>query len=100
MSGPHFPEGWSIEALVRSHPRRKFESGNDDVDEWLKKSAFQSQKKHLTTTKVLLDEGREIAGYYTLAFSQVDFSDLPADLVKKLPRQRSPGRRDPGRRPA
>jgi ribosomal protein S18 acetylase RimI-like enzyme len=66
------------------------ESGQNDVDEWPKKSALQSQKKHLTTTKVLLDESRRIAGYYTLAFSQVDFLDLPADLVKKLPRRQLP----------
>ena len=51
---------------------------------------MQSQKRHLTTTKVLLDEEREIAGYYTLAFSQVDFLDLPADLMKKLPRRQMP----------
>lgn len=90
MSGPRFPEGWSIEVLDKSHPRRRFESGQNEVDEWLRKSAFQSQKKHLTATKVLLDEQRQIAGYYTLSFSQVDFSDLPADLVKKLPRRQLP----------
>lgn len=90
MSGPSFPAGWSIEVLEKSHPRRKFESGQNEVDEWLHKSALQSQKKHLTATKVLLDEQRQIAGYYTLAFSQVDFSDLPADLVKKLPRRQLP----------
>jgi GNAT superfamily N-acetyltransferase len=90
LSGPRFPEDWSIEVLDKSHPRRKFQSGNNDVDEWLKKSALQSQKKHLTTTKVLLDAEREIVGYYTLAFSQVDFSDLPSNLVKKLPRRQLP----------
>ncbi|MCA9264601.1 MAG: GNAT family N-acetyltransferase [Planctomycetales bacterium] len=90
MSGPRFPEGWSIEGLKKSHPRRKFESGQNEVDEWLKKSAFQSQKKHLTTTKVLLDDQRQIVGYYTLAFSQIDFSDLPAELTKTLPRRHLP----------
>jgi GNAT superfamily N-acetyltransferase len=90
LSGPRFPEGWSIENLDKSHPRRKFNSGNSDVDEWLTKSALQSQKKRLTTTKVLLDEMRQIVGYYSLAFSEVDFSDLPAELVKKLPRRQLP----------
>ena len=90
MSGTRFPDDWSIEALDKSHPRRNFESGNSDVDQWLKKSALQSQKKHLTATKVLLDEQRVIVGYYTLAFSQVDFSELPRDLVKKLPRRQLP----------
>ncbi|XZE17663.1 GNAT family N-acetyltransferase [Pirellulaceae bacterium SH449] len=90
MSGPRFSEGWSIEILDKSHPRQKFKSGNDSVDAWLKKSALQSQQKHLTTSKVLLDNERIIAGYYSLAFSQVDFSDLPADVVKKLPRRQLP----------
>ncbi len=90
MSGPRFPEGWSIEVLDKSHQRAKFQSGNGEVDDWLKKSALQSQKKHLTTSKVLLDEDRKIAGYYSLAFSQIDFSDLPLDLAKKLPRRQLP----------
>lgn len=90
MSGPRFPEGWSIEVLDKSHPRAKFQSGNGEVDDWVKKSALQSQKKHLTTSKVLLDENGNIAGYYSLAFSQIDFSDLPADLAKKLPRRQLP----------
>ena len=47
MSGPRSPEGWSIEVLDKSHSRQKFDSGSHEVDEWLKKSALQSQKKHL-----------------------------------------------------
>ncbi len=41
-------------------------------------------------TKVLLDLDEWIAGYYTLATGQVDFSDLPAELAKKLPRRSLP----------
>lgn len=82
--------GLKVFGSLESHPSRKFKSGNDDVDGWLKKLALQSQKKHLTTSKVLLDDERNIAGYYSLSFSQIDFSDLPADLAKKLPRQQLP----------
>jgi len=35
--------------------------------------------------RVLVDEQDHIAGFYTLATGQVDFGDLPPDLVKKLP---------------
>jgi ribosomal protein S18 acetylase RimI-like enzyme len=90
LSGPRFPEGWSIEVLDKSHPRQKFDSGNYDVDAWFRKSALQSQTKQLTTSKVLLDDTRTIAGYYSLAFSQIDFSDLPPELAKKLPRRQLP----------
>ncbi len=48
----------------------------------LKKSALQSQAKHLTTSKVLLDEARTIAGFYSLAFSQVEFLGLAAELTQ------------------
>ena len=41
-------------------------------------------------TRVLLDEQNRIAGFYTLATGQVDFGDLPPDLVKKLPRRALP----------
>jgi GNAT superfamily N-acetyltransferase len=60
------------------------------VDDWLVTKALQNQDKHLSVTKVLLDDRRQIAGYYTLATGQIDFAELPAQLVKKLPRRRLP----------
>ncbi len=52
--------------------------------------AWQHQKKHLSVTKVLLDADGAIAGYYTLATGQVDFSDLPVDVARRLPRRTLP----------
>jgi GNAT superfamily N-acetyltransferase len=60
------------------------------VDDWLKANTWQHQKKHLSATKVLLDAGNLIAGYYTLATGQVDFADLPSDVAKPLPRRALP----------
>ena len=40
-------------------------------------------------TKVLLG-GTAIAGYYTLATGQVDFSDLPSETIRRLPRRQLP----------
>jgi GNAT superfamily N-acetyltransferase len=85
-----FPNGFRLERLARSHPRKAFASGQDDVDDWLKSKALQNQDKHLSTTKVLLDDSGTIAGYYTLATGQVDFGDLPPELAKKLPRRLLP----------
>lgn len=90
MNGVRFPDGWAIETLCKVHNRRTFDSGNDVVDQWLKQSALQSQNKHLTSTKVLLDDKRAIVGYYSLAISQIDFSDLPSEIVKTLPRRQLP----------
>ncbi|MCI0702649.1 MAG: GNAT family N-acetyltransferase [Planctomycetia bacterium] len=85
-----FPDGFRLERLAKAHPRKAFTSGQADVDDWLKTKALQNQEKHLSITKVLLDESGVIAGYYTLATGQVDFGDLPADVAKKLPRRMLP----------
>jgi GNAT superfamily N-acetyltransferase len=90
VSGVRFPEGFCLERLVRSHPRRRFRSGQAAVDDWLATKAFQHQEKHLSVTKVLLDGEGSIAGYYTLATGQVDFSDLPAEVIRGLPRRQLP----------
>lgn len=90
MNGPRFPDGFRVEGLRRDHPREAFSSGEDAVDEWLTAKALQNQEKHLSVTKVLLDEANTIAGYFTLATGQVDFGDLPAEVTKRLPRRSLP----------
>ena len=90
MSGVQFPCNWYIEPLTKSHDRPRFDSGNPPVNDWFRKSALQSQSKHLTITKVLLDDSHRIVGFYTLATSQVDFSDLPTNLLRSLPRRQLP----------
>ncbi|MEZ6081270.1 MAG: GNAT family N-acetyltransferase [Pirellulaceae bacterium] len=90
MSGVQFPIGWKIEIHSKEHNRRGFTSGNDAVDKWLKESALQSQSKHLTSTKVLVGKSNKLIGYYSLATAQIDFSDLPTDAVKSLPRRQLP----------
>jgi GNAT superfamily N-acetyltransferase len=90
VNGVRFPEGFRLEVLRREHPRRSFESGETAVDDWLHTKALQQQKKHLSVTKVLLDPAGLIGGYYTVASGQVDFGDLPADIVRTLPRRALP----------
>jgi GNAT superfamily N-acetyltransferase len=90
VSGVRFPDAFRLEHLCRDHPRKPFRCGEDQVDDWLATKALQNQEKHLSVTKVLLDEAGAIAGYYTLATGQVDFSDLPAEVTKRLPRRMLP----------
>ena len=90
MTGVRFPAGYRLERLARAHPRRSFRSGVAEVDTWLARYALQNQDKHLSSTRVLLDDAGRIAGYYTLAIGQVDFGDLPADEAKKLPKRLLP----------
>jgi GNAT superfamily N-acetyltransferase len=90
VNGVRFPDGFRLESLRREHPRRSFRSGEESVDHWLATRALQNQVKHLSVTRVLLDLEGEIAGYYTLATGQVDFSDLPAEAARHLPRRKLP----------
>lgn len=90
MSGVRFPVGYDVQALRKEHPRRGFSCGEPLVDAWLRTKALQNQEKHLSATKVLVDRDGRIAGFYTLATGQVDFSDLPTDIVRKLPRRALP----------
>ena len=87
MSGVRLPPGFHIEPLRREHPRRKFRSGEARVDQWLTGKALQHQEKHLSATKALVDDAGAVAGYYTLATGQVDFGDLPVEVVRQLPRR-------------
>ena len=88
--GVRFPDGFRLETLRRAHPRRKFRSGQDQVDVWLAARALEHQDKHLSVTRVLLDGSGAVAGYYTLATGQVDFSELPAEVIRQLPRRQLP----------
>jgi GNAT superfamily N-acetyltransferase len=90
VSGVRWPDGFRLERLARAHPRKAFASGQAQVDDWLATKALQHQQKHLSVTKVLLDEAGAVAGYYTLATGQVDFGDLPAELAARLPRRMLP----------
>jgi GNAT superfamily N-acetyltransferase len=87
VNGVRFPEGFRLKGLRREHPRKQFRSGEEAVDDWLATRALQQQDKHLSVTRVLLDEAGAIAGYYTLATGQVDFGDLPVEVTKRLPRR-------------
>jgi GNAT superfamily N-acetyltransferase len=85
-----FPAGFRVEPLRRDHARREFRCGQSEVDGWLATKALQHQSKHLSVTRALLSEDAAIAGFFTLATGQVDFSDLPEEVTKRMPRRALP----------
>ena len=90
MNGVVFPVDFSFMKLERAHPRAKFDCRQPKVDQWLRTKALRHQDKHLSVTKALLSPAGRIAGFYSLATGQVDFSDLPTEIVHKLPRRPLP----------
>ena len=71
---------------AKKHQRKNFCSGNDPLDEYLKKRLSQGVKKGLVKAYVLADEAGEVVGYYTLSSASVSWSDMPEDVAKKLPK--------------
>ena len=84
-----FPEGLRIETLSKSH-NRKFDCGSKPVNNWLRTKARQSQEKHLSTTRVLLNEQSRVVGFYTLAYGHVRMDEFPPAVAKKLPNRLIP----------
>ena len=85
-----FPAEFRCEPLRKDHPRARFDSGNHAVNEWVARRALQNQEKHLSVTQVLIAADGMLAGYYTIATGQVDFSALPQDVAKGLPKRTLP----------
>ena len=71
---------------AKKHHRKGFCSGNESLDNYLKKHLNQGVKKELVKAYVLADEQGKVLGYYTLSSSSVSWSDIPDSLAKKLPR--------------
>jgi len=85
MSFPRFSH--KIEILNDSHSRADFSCGIEALDRYLKEQANQDLRRYIATPFVLIDlDASRIAGYYTLAASSIELSDLPEDKRKKLPR--------------
>lgn len=68
---------------------RRFDCGEENLNEFLRFYAKQNDEKGLGRTFVLEDENT-ILGYYTLASAQIEFDHLPDGLSKRLPRYPAP----------
>jgi GNAT superfamily N-acetyltransferase len=76
-------EARAIEKLGRNHILDEFDCGQPDLNRWLQKHALQNQGANATQTYVGLADG-VVAGYYSLAVAQVEFTDAPERLQKGL----------------
>ena len=80
-------DGFGIVLLDKSHNRASFSCGKLPLDEYLKKHARQNDSKELTKTFVLLKgQSKDVCGYYSVRYGQVDFEELPEAERKGLPR--------------
>ena len=78
-----------IEKLHRSHKLDTFDCGQEALNRFLIRYAFQNQQAGASQTYVALAD-EEVAGYYTLVVGQVEYSDAPQRLTKGLARHPVP----------
>jgi ribosomal protein S18 acetylase RimI-like enzyme len=75
-----------VERLA-AHDRSRFNSGVTSLDNYIRERAGQYERRQMAACFVAIDtENEEVAGYFTLSATAISADDLPADIVKRLPR--------------
>lgn len=83
---------WVIERFDKSrHERAGFECGFKALDDFLKKSANQYDKRNIGRTYVAVPQTEQsVKGFYTVSTSGIGFNELPDPMSKQLPRHPVP----------
>ncbi|MCA9250877.1 MAG: GNAT family N-acetyltransferase [Phycisphaerales bacterium] len=76
-----------IESLTQERDRTTFDCGVEPLNDYFQVRVGQDMRRRVTACYVAIDNATDqIAGYYTLAAFGIVITELPPDLVKKLPR--------------
>ena len=78
-----------IDKLRRDHHVDQFDCGQEALNRFLIRYAFQSQQAEASQTYVAL-VGDEVVGFYTLVVAQIEHEDAPQRLGKGLARHPIP----------
>jgi ribosomal protein S18 acetylase RimI-like enzyme len=70
-----------------------FSSGEEKLDTYLQKYAKDNHKKGIGKTFVLINNEEHALGYYTISMASIEFSKLPKDLQRGIPRYPIPAAR-------
>jgi predicted GNAT family N-acyltransferase len=74
-----------VEPLDRKrHDRENFSCGAATLDRYLKQQAAQDMEKRAAAVFVLTENGKTIAGYYTLSQYAVSAGALPDEVLRRL----------------
>jgi GNAT superfamily N-acetyltransferase len=74
-----------IEKLTRGHSVEEFDCGEQPLNRYLARYAFQNQQANASQTYIGLS-GEIVIGFYTLAVGEVAYDDAPDRLKKGLAR--------------
>ena len=87
---------FEIHPLDSSFDRDQFDCGTEILNKFLKTSARQNQDKGVSRTFVAIeadDKKKRVLGFYSQSMAQVDLSNFPEAIQKKLPRHPVPAAR-------
>ena len=86
---------WAEEELSQRHIVNSFDSGNDEIDLYLKSFALRNHRRNVSKTYVacLPSQPRVVVGYYTLTPTDLAAEALPDHLKQGLPRYAVPAYR-------
>lgn len=70
--------------LEEAHELDLFQSGNETLDDWLRRRARANQASGASRTYVVTD-GRRVVGYYCLASGALDLADAPGAVRRNMP---------------
>lgn len=76
--------GLHLQRLDANHHVSAFESGSEQLDDWLRRHAVAAQQMDSARTFVLVRRDR-VVGYFSLTMGSVLRADAPAKLVRGLP---------------
>lgn len=74
-----------FQQIKRKHKRSEFDSGDSDLNKFLREDARQNAKDGIGTTHVLTDDSKTIYGFYTLSASSLALNELPSEHQSTLP---------------
>lgn len=77
-----------VERMRSDHDRTRLDSGNGDLDRWLRENASQAMRGDTARVWVLVPaEGGAVVGYYTLGAFTLVADAMPVNLGKRLPKR-------------
>lgn len=71
--------------LLPDHDLAQFNSGNETLDEWLKKRALKNQMIGASRTFVIDDNNQVVVGYYALATGSVERVAAQGNFARGMP---------------
>ena len=76
---------YRIEPLA-GHERGQFSCGVEALDRYFREQVTQDIRRRIASCFVAIDEGEDVAAYYTLSATAIALDLIPAQRAKRLPR--------------